>query len=96
MRMFQSQTRISQSILMMCLTGMIGIGSGCEKRHPIIEKPQRPIMLLITADDIECLDEDVREQLITNDKLIKHYARRLEARIDIYNDWAEHKNTWGD
>jgi len=90
--------------IMMLLVMVIGIilpSSGCslfkeymfvQKRLPVIPKPDRPTMTVIDPSELISLTTETKEKLVQRDVALKKYARKLEAGVDIYNDYARKTN----
>lgn len=54
---------------------------------PPLDRPDRPTLEYISAEELETLPETTRMKLIANNERLQLYARKLEAMIDGYNEW---------
>ena len=62
---------------------------GCvpEKSNwPVIERPERPVLEVVTGDEVSCLKEDTFRKIRNNSDKLQVYAKKMEAEIDKYNE----------
>ena len=73
--------------------------AGCEKQYiyleprmPIIPTKARPTLRSVPAEELACLDTDVRQQLLANYDRLMGYAVMYEVAVTMYNEHAAAKN----
>lgn len=87
--------RLAVVFLLLVINGCCLFNNGASDidiRYPIIQVPDRPILYIITYDDLRPLRDDVIRKLIANDNKLKTYIEKLEAAINEYNRWANEHN----
>jgi len=61
-------------------------------QYPIIQVPSKPILQIISTEDLRGLSDETIRKIIFNDDTLKHYIEQLEASITTYNNWAREQN----
>jgi hypothetical protein len=61
-------------------------------RYPVIPKDPRPELIEVTDSDLSCLAEEVEANILENFQRLMSYARKLEAGVVLYNEYAREKN----
>jgi hypothetical protein len=63
-----------------------------QQRFPILEKPDRPVIVNVSGDQMAKLDNESKEVISTNFTKLLKYIKQLEVAIDSYNKYASEKN----
>lgn len=68
------------------MLGFVCILCGCNKETVrdafCIDRPSRPTLTRVSADDLQCLSDDSYLRVIQRETQIKEYAEALETLID--------------
>ena len=87
--MIYSAIRNSIIISLLVISGCIGGGTPTPTVvYPIIQIPPRPVLHVITLEELTENRDSALERLIENDARLKNHIEKLEAAINTYNAWA--------
>jgi len=59
---------------------------------PILEKPEKPVLIPIDPSALSCLDSATITALQNRDQALKTYALKLALAVYDYNEYARERN----
>jgi len=62
------------------------------ERFPIITKPDKPELTVMTTEQLEPLDEETRKGILGNIVALRTYKEKIDKAVDLYNEKAKEHN----
>lgn len=102
MMFLDQRNGIRMKKISLILLVILVLSSGCNPfkryvyvhdRYPVYDVPERTELPKISANQLECLDEEVRKSIIESVKNLKSDQEKLRAILKSYNEYAKRKNS---
>lgn len=62
------------------------------ERFPIITKPDKPKLTVMTVEQLAPLDEETRTGILGNIVALRTYKEKIDTAVDLYNKKAKEHN----
>ena len=67
-----------------CITVKLDDGESSCAVWPTFPETERPVLEIVSAQELAPLTDDAKKKLLVNDHRLKNHAKRLEAQIATY------------
>ena len=73
---------MKRAVILILIGSLVGCGQKIVYKPVPIHRPERPTLPRVTADRLQCLDDETYRTLARRQAILRNYAETLERIID--------------